>query len=129
VLRSAISHLDRWVDGGAPPPEAPRLEVASAAPFAFALDANGNVRGGIRTPAVDAPVATLGGLGQTGSPFCSLFGTTRPFTQQQLDTLYRNHGSFVARWSAATIKALSAGFVRREDAVNILAVGAQADIP
>ncbi|HZM38243.1 MAG TPA: alpha/beta hydrolase domain-containing protein [Acidimicrobiales bacterium] len=129
VLRSATSHLARWVDGGAPPPEAPRLEVASAAPFAFALDANGNVRGGIRTPAVDAPVATLGGLGQTGSPFCSLFGTTTPFTQQQLDTLYRNHGSFVVRWSAATFKALAAGFIRREDAVNMLAVGAQADIP
>ena len=57
VLRSAISHLARWVDGGRPPPEAPRLEVASAAPFALPLDANGNVRGGIRTPAVDACVA------------------------------------------------------------------------
>ena len=58
-----------------------------------------------------------------------MFGTTTPFTQQQLDTLYRNHGSFVVRWSAATFKALAAGFIRREDAVNMLVVGAQADIP
>ena len=129
VLRSAIFHLDRWVDGGPPPPRAPRLEVASVAPFAFALDANGNVRGGIRTPAVDAPVATLGGLGQSGTPFCSAFGTTTPFTRQQLDTLYRNHGRFVAAWSAATLRALLAGFLRPEDAVNMLVVGARADIP
>jgi hypothetical protein len=128
VLRSAIFHLDRWVNGG-PPPRAPRLEVASVAPFAFALDANGNVRGGIRTPAVDAPVATLGGLGQSGTPFCSAFGTTTPFTRQQLDTLYRNHGRFVAAWSTATLRALHAGFLRPEDAVNMLVVGAQADIP
>jgi len=129
VLRSAIAHLDRWVDGGPPPPKAPRLQVASVAPFAFALDANGNVRGGIRTPAVDAPVATLGGLGQSGTPFCSAFGTTTPFTQQQLDALYRNHGKFVANWSASTLRALFAGFVRPEDALNLLVVGAQADIP
>jgi hypothetical protein len=129
VLRSAIAHLDRWVDGGAPPPRAPRLEIASVTPFAFALDANGNVLGGIRTPAVDAPVATLGGLGQAGTPFCSVFGTTTPLTQQQLDTLYRNHGKFVVAWSTATLKALFAGYVRPEDAVNMLVVGAQADIP
>jgi len=34
------------------------------------------LKGGIRTPHVDAPVATLSGLGQTGTNFCGLFGTT-----------------------------------------------------
>ena len=67
VLRAAIAHLDRWVARGTPPPEAPRSETTSTAPVAYALDANGNVRGGIRTPAVDAPVARLSGLGQTGT--------------------------------------------------------------
>jgi hypothetical protein len=129
VLRSAIAHLNRWVAGGTPPPEAPRLDIASVAPFGFALDANGNVQGGIRTPAVDAPVATLGGLGQTGTPFCSAFGTTEPFSQEQLEAAYRNHGKFVVAWSKATLKAFAAGFLRREDAVNILAVGARSDIP
>lgn len=129
VLRAAISHLDRWVASGRPPPNAPRLEVASVAPFAFALDANGNVRGGIRTPAVDAPVAALSGLGQSGSPFCSIFGTTEPFSPEQLDTLYRNHGRFVAAWSTATLRALFAGYLRPEDALNMLVVGAQSDVP
>jgi hypothetical protein len=117
------------VAGGRPPPEAPRLEVSSVAPFAFAVDGNGNVLGGIRTPAVDVPVAALGGVGQTGTPFCSIFGTTEPFSQQQLDALYRNHGYFVVAWGKATLRAAFSGFVRPEDAINMLVVGAQADIP
>ena len=68
VLRAAISHLDRWVARGTPPPRAPRLETISIQPLQYAVDANGIVRGGIRTPAVDAPVATLSGLGQGVGP-------------------------------------------------------------
>ena len=128
VLRAAISHLNRWVARGTPPPEAPRLETVTIAPVQYVLDANGNVRGGIRTPAVDAPVAKLSGLGQTGTQFCALFGTTTPFTQDQLAALYRNHGGFVRSWTRATLVATFAGFLRPEDAVNILVVGAQSDI-
>jgi hypothetical protein len=128
VLRAALAHLDRWIAHGAPPPTAPRLETTSIAPVQYVLDANGNVRGGIRTPAVDAPIAKLSGLGQTGTQFCSLFGTTTPFTPEQLEALYGNHGRFVAAWSKATLRSLFAGFLRPEDAVNILVVGAQSDI-
>jgi hypothetical protein len=45
---------------------APRLETTSTPPIQFVVDADGIVKGGIRTPAVDAPVAKLSGLGQTG---------------------------------------------------------------
>jgi hypothetical protein len=129
VLRSAMAGLNRWVARGTPPPEAPRLETISIAPVQYVLDANGNVRGGIRTPAVDAPVATLSGLGQTGTTFCVLFGTTMPLTQEQLTALYRNHGGFVRAWSRATLNAFRAGFLRPEDALNLLVVGARSDIP
>jgi hypothetical protein len=128
VLRAALAHLDRWVARGTPPPRAPRLETVSIAPIQYVLDANGNVQGGIRTPAVDAPVATLSGLGQTGTQFCSLFGTTTPFTPEQLEARYGSHGRFVAAWSGATLRALFAGYLRSEDAVNILVVGAQSEI-
>ena len=77
---------------------------------------------------MDAPVATLSGFGQSGTPFCALFGSTVPFTDEQLDELYRNHGRFVFAWSKATLKAAFAGFLRPEDAVHLLAVGAKSDI-
>jgi Alpha/beta hydrolase domain len=114
--------------GGSPPPTAPRLETVSISPIQYVLDANGNVRGGIRTPAVDAPVATLSGLGQTGTQFCGLFGTTVPLTAEQLDALYGGHGGFVAAWDRATVRAFLGGFLRPEDAFNLVVVGAQSDI-
>jgi hypothetical protein len=129
VLRSAIAHLDRWIARGTPPRSAPRYETISISPVEYALDANGNVRGGIRTPAVDAPVAKLSGLGQTGTTFCFLFGTTVPFTQEQLTALYGNHSGFVRAWSRATLSAFAAGYLRPEDAFNLVVVGARSDIP
>jgi hypothetical protein len=128
VLRSAVAHLDRWVARGTPPPRAPRLETVSVNPVQYALDANGNVRGGIRTPAVDAPVATLSGLGQTGTTFCFLFGTTRPFTDDQLAALYGDHAGFARAWGRATVRSAAAGFLRPEDAVNLVVVGARSDV-
>lgn len=85
------------------------------------------MRGGIRTPAADAPVAKLSGLGQTGTQFCFLFGTTVPLTDAELTALYRHHGGFAAAWGRATLRSAAAGFLRPEDAFDIL-VGAQSDI-
>ena len=58
VLRAALRHLDGWARGGDPPPAAPRLETTGDG---FVHDDNGNVRGGVRTPRVDAPVEVLSG--------------------------------------------------------------------
>jgi hypothetical protein len=135
VLRSALARLDRWIADGTPPPSAPRLEVDVGLPAPpgvnpYELDANGNAVGGIRTPAVDAPVATLSGFGQTGNNalFCTLFGTTVPLTDEQLDDLYRNHGQFAWRWIRATRSAERAGFLLREDARQLKLVGVHSDI-
>jgi Alpha/beta hydrolase domain len=125
VLRAAIAALDRWVADGKRPPVAPRLETTSLQPLQYSLDANGNVLGGIRTPAVDAPVATLRGSGQAGSGFCFLFGTTTPFSGEQLTALYRKHGDFVSAWNRATTRAVKAGFIRPDDAKHIRVVAAQ----
>jgi hypothetical protein len=128
VMRAAIAALDRWIADGTPAPVAPRLQTASLDPFEYALDANGNVLGGIRTPAVDAPVATLSGLGQSGVQFCGSFGTTMPFAPEQLAALYRTHGRFVSAWNQATQDAVKAGFLLPEDARHLRAVVAQSDI-
>lgn len=128
VLRAALGQLNRWVAYGIQPVKAPRLETISIQPVQYVLDANGNARGGIRTPAVDAPVAQLGGLGNTGTQSCFLFGTTVPLTQEQLTALYGNHGRFVAAWSKATLSAAVKGFIVPEDAQKLLVVGAQSTV-
>jgi hypothetical protein len=129
VLRSAIAALRAWVTRGTRPPVSPRIQTTSTTPPQLVVDANGIAVGGIRTPAVDAPVARLSGLGQTGgTSFCFIFGSTVPFTDDQLRTLYPHHGDFVVAWIISTIKATLSGFVRPQDAIKLAVVGAQSDI-
>ena len=128
VLRASIDALDTWVATGTPPPKTPRLQTTGDTTAPFALDANGNVKGGIRTPQVDAPVATLSGLGQTGSNFCTIFGTTKPFDAAKLTALYPSHAAFVKAWNAATRRAVKAGVVVAADAKDIDAAAEQSTV-
>jgi Alpha/beta hydrolase domain len=85
----------------------------------FKLDANGNVLGGVRSPQVDAPIAALGGVGNSPA-FCALFGTTVPFSSSQLASLYPTHYQFVSAWGLATLKDLRAGYLVPADAVELI---------
>lgn len=126
VAKAAIAALDRWVRNGRAPRSAPRLE-ASGPPVVYALDANGNARGGIRTPQVDVPIATFTGL-QSGSILCALFGSTTPFDAAKLKTLYPTPKSFVSAYNKATNRAVRKGWLRRADAKLIKQWAATANI-
>jgi len=128
VLDAGFSSLNGWVAGGDVPPIAPRLQTTGVGPLVFATEAKGNVVGGIRTPAVDAPVAKLSGLPQGGSQFCFLFGTTVPFTPSQLAALYENHGQFASASVEATKSARNAGFLVDADAKEIQSAAVHSDI-
>ena len=128
VLRASIDALNTWIARGTAPPKAPRLQATEDSKAPFVLDADGNVKGGIRTPQVDAPVATLSGLGQSGTSFCGIFGTTKPFDAATLAARYPSHAAFVKAWNAATDKAVKAGFVVAADAAGIKAAAAQSPV-
>lgn len=128
ILDAAFYRLNRWVAKGILPPVAPRLQSTGVDPFAFATDANGNVLGGVRTPAVDAPVATLSGRSTGGTSFCFLFGSTVPLTPSQLQVLYPNHRAFVAAWTKATNSARTAGFLTAADAKELERAGARSNV-
>ena len=81
----------------------------------FELDANGNAHGGIRTPYVDTPVATLSGLGQ-GAGFCDIFGTTTLFDAAQLEELYPTREGYIDAVDTSTDAAVAAGFLVPADA-------------
>ena len=128
VLDAAFYRLNRWVAKGVVPPVAPRLETTGVSPVVFATDANGNALGGIRTPAVDAPVATLSGRAAGGTSFCFLFGSTVPFSPSQVELLHANHGEFVSAWTQATKSAREAGFLVAADAKELVSAAVQSDI-
>lgn len=120
VLISAMAQLERWVRSGKPARRQPRLDV-SAPPVTINRDAYGNALGGIRTPAVDVPIATYSGLGQTGSAFCGLFGTTAPLDGATLASLYPDHKTYVKKIRKALRAAKRTGAVTPVDAKGILA--------
>ena len=123
VAQAAMKHLVDWVAGGPPPPNAPRLARTGDEAAPFELDENGNVLGGIRTPWVDVPTATLSGLGQAGESFAFLFGTTEPFDEAALATLYPGgHAEYLERFTTALDATIEAGFLLGEDRDEILEI-------
>jgi Alpha/beta hydrolase domain len=120
ILDAAVYWLNRWVDKGIAPPIAPLLDVTGTSPVVFARDTNGNALGGVRSPQVDAPIATLTGTGNTGSgslgQFCGIFGSTTPFSARKLASLYKNHGRFVSQWDQAAQRDVKGGFLVQHDA-------------
>jgi hypothetical protein len=124
VGQAAFEHLDRWAAGGAPPRMADRLAVHPDFTD-FDRDGHGIATGGVRTPWVDVPTATLSGLGQSGEMFAILFGTTRPFAADTLSGLYpRGCDDHLDRFSAALDQAIAAGFLLEDDRTEILGVAA-----
>ena len=128
IASAAIHQLDKWARTGIAPTVADRLEIAGDPP-AFVLDELGNVKGGIRTPYVDAPVARLSGLGQPATPLIgSLFGTTKLFDGATLSRLYPDHQTYVTAVESATEAAVEKGFLTPEDGQLIRAAAAASDI-
>ena len=133
--QQVISHLAEFRDPKHPPKHPlplvrPRLGPRGCCPAPSHEVPPPRVLGGIRNPAVDAPVARLSGLGQTGgTQFCNIFGSTVPFTPAQLHAKYGSHAGFANAWTRATLRSFAKGFLRPKDALQILVVGNQSNVP
>jgi hypothetical protein len=122
VLKAALRHLDTWAKGGEAPPEAARLEVDErGAQPVFVRDGNGNAEGGIRNPAVDAPVAVLSGEASPGSSIvCILFGSTVPLPAERLAQLYPTAADYTAAYEKAADEMIDAGFALDDDRQTLI---------
>jgi hypothetical protein len=133
VLQAAVHWLDLWVrDGTLPPSGGPGLSTTGAATDPLLLDEHGNVQGGVRSPHVDVPVATIRGTGNSaavpGPNFCGLFGTTTAFSAEKLAELYPNHGVFISQWNQAVDAGVAAGFILPADADKLKSAAAESGI-
>lgn len=127
VVRRAVEALTSWVASGDPPATGAPIEVRDGA---IVRDEHGNALGGIRTPPVDAPVATLSGEPDEGeSVICSLFGSTTPFTSEQLAARYPTKADYVEAVRMSADSAVAAGFLRRVDADAMIADAESAPVP
>jgi hypothetical protein len=127
VLNAAIASLEAWVRHGTPPPGAPWLESEPGPEALLARDDLGIARGGIRTPWVDAPVATLSGQGYPGEVFTALFGSTQPFDSDQLTRLYPGgRGGYLSAFEQRLEVAVKSGFVLAVDRDEIMSLASAA---
>jgi Alpha/beta hydrolase domain len=57
-----------------------------------------------------------------------LFGTTVPFSQAHLASVYENHGQFVSGWSQAAQNDVRSGFLRPADAEELIESAAMSSV-
>ncbi|MDN3353180.1 alpha/beta hydrolase domain-containing protein [Actinomadura sp. DC4] len=120
VMSAALAQINRWIRTGVPAPTARRIQVTPDG-TAIIRDGYGNALGGVRTPALDAPVATLTGSGNDGtSRQCEIEGTTTPFDPARLKALYPTHRAYVTATVRAAAAGVTAGFLLPPDAADIV---------
>lgn len=131
VVKAAMRHMHNWLKDGVPPPSGAPITVTPAKD-AIARDSHGNALGGIRTPAVDVPIAQLSGElppENLLNPLCLLYGQTYPFTPAKLRMLYPTHQQYIDKVNAAARAAKEAGFILPEEETTINDQAKAAAIP
>ena len=123
VVDAALSQFGHWLRTGTPPPSAPRLQVStSTGRPVVQRNVLGNAVGGLRTPAVDVPVAALSGVpADASNVLCSLFGSAHPFDGATLERLYPAPGSYLAAFTAALDTTINNGYLLPADRAQLLA--------
>lgn len=104
-------NLKAWVEDGVRPPPSQNIEVASGKGV---LDANGNVKGGIRSPWVDVPTSTWNG-NSTGQSFCRIAGHEIPLTPATLANLYPSQQAYEQAVRQNVDDLVKARFITPED--------------
>jgi Alpha/beta hydrolase domain len=121
VVQAALASLHEWLEHGTPPARAARLQLSTTDPPVIARDSLGNAVGGVRTPAVDVPVAALSGIAPAGaSILCSLFGSTTPFDGSTLTRLHHDKSGYLTAYQASLGKAIAARFLLSADRETLL---------
>jgi alpha/beta hydrolase family protein len=111
---AAIHHLNRWVNGGPPPPKQPLIEFAGE-PADVVRDKYGIAKGGVRLPQADVPVAQNSAILLSPTRGLLLRGSNRPFDEKQLATLYRDKQDYLSQFEQAARRAVDAGVMLPRD--------------
>ncbi len=119
----ALHHLFDWVDKGKVPPRAERIASTTA------VDENGNVKGGVRTPYVDVPASKFAVRNEAANPpvsnpsawiaahgqnapnqMCGLAGYQQDFSADQLRKLYGSKKTYQDRVRKRVVELEKAGW-------------------
>ncbi len=135
VMAVAYDELVRWISGGAAPPSAPKIVVASmndpkprpelagAPPSRTAVlerDKLGLAVGGIRLAAIAVPTGISVGA-NTGPGACNRWGSYTPLSVAQLASMYPSHAAYVNRVAEISRANALHGFISASSAQQTIA--------
>ena len=84
----------------------------------------------MRTPAVDVPISTLSGAPPAGaSELCALFGSSVPFSQQTLVSLYGTPANYVAKYTASLDRTIAQDYLLASERSALLTQAGQVQFP
>ena len=116
--KAAYVHLQKWADGGVPPPRAPRILTRRTDKLdTTAYDRLGNAQGGLRFPMVAAPVASFGPGQYALTGDCT--DQIKPFRAKVLSALYPSRAAYLRQYDRATRDLVRDGFILRDDASTL----------
>ena len=114
VHDAALRAVHEWVVHGTPAPSQPRIAVDERRPPGIRRDDAGNAIGGIRLPELEAPTHEYRGAA-FGTGRAPLFGSARPFPDDQLRARFPDRETYVERWQRAVDALVQSGALRAED--------------
>ena len=102
LMNAGFANLDAWVRFNIPPPKATAIETvrgSDSSVFEIKRDENGNAIGGLRTPYLEAPVATYHTSSkpadEESSRYCTTQGYKVPFEKEKIMALYPTRESYL----------------------------------
>jgi hypothetical protein len=122
TFHAAFMNLDTWVRKGIAPPKAPPIEITGTGRDAkVTLDRYGNALGGVRSPYVDVPVATLvpNAAGPMGT--CRQLGYNVPFGFSKLDSMYGSAKNYAAKVNQDVDRLVKERYLTESDGKKIKA--------
>jgi len=119
VYDAALHHLRRWVAEGVAPPSQPTIAFTDDGEVV--RDEHGIATGGIRLPAVEAPVAVNSSVPLGPGIYPLLQGSSHPFPAEKVTALYGDEAAYTARAEDAARRAEKAGAVLPRDVEPLIA--------
>ena len=113
VQSALLDVLNQWIDGE-PPPKSKMIELDPQTEEML-LDSAGNAIGGLRPPALSAPLGQYLGSNRGGG-FCFLIGGFVPFNSEELLARYGNKVALVDRYRRAINESVRDRFLLPGDA-------------
>jgi Alpha/beta hydrolase domain len=120
VKDAGLRWLVRWARKETSPPRFPPLQIETEdnGELRIVRDENGNARGGLRLPEVNAATGVHKGK-NSGDPFSALSGESFSFSRDDLRRVHGTRDQFLSAWNRTVDDLIATEMIRPEEAEQV----------